>query len=221
VHRCGECTVFGQPAVHTQAFARIISARPREKFANSQVAFSAETCGFFEASRPSDAVGSRRRPSAWHDLCSTTLATRNEAIAARTRLGRALWWDEVMTIVRQDGSVEFRFLRPEARDVRVAGDFNGWSGESLQMKPAGNGWWTARVILGSGEYRFRYVADGRWFTDYASNGVEFAKLGLNSLLIVPKRARATTGDDRTGVSTKDNPDASRRSQRDNVKSAVM
>ena len=127
-----------------------------------------------------------------------------------------------MTIVRQDGSVEFRFFRPEARDVRVAGDFNGWSGESLHMKPAGNGWWTARTVLGSGEYRFRYVADGRWFTDYASNGVEFAKLGLNSLLIVPKQERATTGDDRTGASAKNKGDAtSRRSQRDNAKSAVM
>jgi 1,4-alpha-glucan branching enzyme len=127
-----------------------------------------------------------------------------------------------MTIVRQDGSVEFRFFRPEARDVRVAGDFNGWSGESLLMKPAGNGWWTARTVLGSGEYRFRYVADGRWFTDYASNGVEFAKLGLNSLLIVPKQERATRGDDRTGASAKDKGDAtSRRSQRDNAKSAVV
>ena len=130
-------------------------------------------------------------------------------------------WDEAMTIVRQDGSVEFRFFRPEARDVRVAGDFNGWSGESLHMKPAGNGWWTARAVLGSGEYRFRYVADGRWFTDYASNGVEFAKLGLNSLLIVPKQERATTGDDRTGASAKVKGDASRRSQRDNAKSAVV
>ena len=46
-----------------------------------------------------------------------------------------------MTIVRQDGSVEFRFFRPEARDVRVAGDFNWWSGDALHMKPAGNGWW--------------------------------------------------------------------------------
>ena len=61
----------------------------------------------------------------------------------------------------------------------------------------------------------------RWFTDYASNGVEFAKLGLNSLLIVPKQERATTGDDRTGGSAKVKGDASRRSQRDNAKSAVV
>jgi 1,4-alpha-glucan branching enzyme len=126
---------------------------------------------------------------------------------------------KAMTIVRQDGSVEFRFFRPEARDVRVAGDFNGWSGESLHMKPAGNGWWTARTNLGSGEYRFRYVADGRWFTDYASNGVEFAKLGLNSLLIVPKQERATTPGNEQGGSAKREPQ--RRPRRDNAKSAVM
>jgi 1,4-alpha-glucan branching enzyme len=128
-----------------------------------------------------------------------------------------------MTIVRQDGSVEFRFFRPEARDVRVAGDFNGWSGDALHMKPAGNGWWTARMVLGSGEYRFRYVADGRWFTDYASNGVEFAKLGLNGLLIVPKPQRTTTSPsniDRGEVNVRS--DESRRStQRDNAKSAVV
>jgi 1,4-alpha-glucan branching enzyme len=126
-----------------------------------------------------------------------------------------------MTIVRQDGSVEFRFFRPEARDVRVAGDFNGWSGESLHMRPAGNGWWTARVVLGSGEYRFRYVADGRWFTDYASNGVEFAKLGLNSLLIVPKQERGNMGHNETGAAAKNSKSEPRRSQRDNAKSAVM
>ena len=128
-----------------------------------------------------------------------------------------------MTIVRQDGSVEFRFFRPEAMDVRVAGDFNGWTGDALHMKPAGNGCWTARMVLGSGEYRFRYVADGRWFTDYASNGVEFAKLGLNSLLIVPKPERSnTSGSNIDHGEVKARSDGSRRStQRDNAKSAVV
>ena len=131
-----------------------------------------------------------------------------------------------MTIVRQDGSVEFRFFRPEARDVRVAGDFNGWSGDALHMKPAGNGWWSVRTMLGSGEYRFRYVADGRWFTDYASNGVEFAKLGLNSLLIVPKQERARTisgGDSDEGMNTKKGRADERPSPatRDKAKSVVM
>lgn len=140
------------------------------------------------------------------------------------RLARPLFYHnhegtKVMTIMRQDGSVEFRFFRPEARDVRVAGDFNGWCGDALHMKPAGNGWWTARAILGSGEYRFRYVADGRWFTDYASNGVEFAKLGLNSLLIVPKqeRTKTTSGNGEVGSRTECRPSQ----QRDNATSVVV
>ncbi len=38
-----------------------------------------------------------------------------------------------------------------------------------------------------GEYRFRYVADGVWYTDYASYGVESSKLGgWNSVLFVPE-----------------------------------
>ncbi len=126
-----------------------------------------------------------------------------------------------MTIVRQDGSVEFRFFRPEARDVRIAGDFNGWSSDSLHMKPAGNGWWSVRTLLGSGEHRFRYVADGRWFTDYASNGVEFAKLGLNSLLIVPKheRSKVCTND---GSGEWVNASSARQPmQRDTAKTVVM
>jgi hypothetical protein len=36
-----------------------------------------------------------------------------------------------------------------------------------------------------GEYRFRYWADGHWFTDYASHGVELGKHGWNSVLVVP------------------------------------
>ena len=109
--------------------------------------------------------------------------------------------------------------------MRVAGDFNGWSGDALHMKPAGNGWWSVRTVLGSGEYRFRYVADGRWFTDYASNGVEFAKLGLNSLLIVPKQARVRTIGSSDGEGLKgtngEKGDERRSPQRDNAKSVVM
>ncbi len=126
-----------------------------------------------------------------------------------------------MTIVRQDGSVEFRFFRPEARDVRVAGDFNGWSADALHMKPAGNGWWSVRTVLGSGEFRFRYVADGRWFTDYASNGVEFAKLGLNSLLIVPKHERPKTADEGGGENERHLSAVHRPPQRNNAKTVVM
>jgi 1,4-alpha-glucan branching enzyme len=89
-----------------------------------------------------------------------------------------------MTSVQDNGAVEFRFYRPRAGSVHVAGDFNGWQCKGLPMRPAGNGWWTATASIPPGEYRFRYVADGNWYTDYAANGVELSRLGWNSILTV-------------------------------------
>ena len=83
-----------------------------------------------------------------------------------------------------NGIVEFRFYRPGARDVRLVGDFNGWSA-GAPMQSDGQGWWLARVELAAGDYRFRYVADGTWYTDFAAHGVEVTKLGWNSVLVVP------------------------------------
>lgn len=89
-----------------------------------------------------------------------------------------------MTSIRDDGTVEFKFFRPVANDVKLAGDFCGWAGHAIVMQPLENGWWFALLSLGPGEYRFRYIADGNWFTDFASNGIEVCKEGWNSVLLV-------------------------------------
>jgi 1,4-alpha-glucan branching enzyme len=102
-----------------------------------------------------------------------------------------------MTSTKHNGEVEFRFYRAGATEVLLAADFTGWLDQAVLMRPEGNGWWVARVRLEPGEYRFRYVADGEWFTDYASHGVEFKKQQWNSVLLVnepagyaPRRALA-------------------------------
>ncbi len=91
-----------------------------------------------------------------------------------------------MTNVTAGGVVEFRFYRPEAKSVSVAGSFNQWSQNDLRMMPAEEGWWTAKVALPAGEYRFRYVADDRWYTDFAAFGIEPTSFGMNSILVVSK-----------------------------------
>ena len=91
-----------------------------------------------------------------------------------------------MTTVQQDGFVEFWFYRPNAANVVVAGDFTGWAEKPMPMTSAGNGWWTAKARLNGGDYRFRYIADGDWYTDYAAFGVELSRQGWNSVLIVPE-----------------------------------
>ena len=93
-----------------------------------------------------------------------------------------------MTTISRDGIVEFRFFRPQVRQVTVVGDFNGWRRDALLMKAQGDGWWRAEAQLQGGDYRFRYLADETWYTDYASNGIEIGKMGCNSLLVVPEAA---------------------------------
>jgi 1,4-alpha-glucan branching enzyme len=90
-----------------------------------------------------------------------------------------------MTELGRDGVVRFSFYRPGVRQVAIATDVTDWQPDHA-MHAQGNGWWTAAVPLPGGEYRFRYLADGVWYADYASNGVERTRAGAwYSILIVP------------------------------------
>ena len=80
--------------------------------------------------------------------------------------------------------VKFSFHRPQARSVCVVGDFNDWRRDELAMKPDGAGHWRASLRLPPGQYRFRYLADGEWFTDYAAFGVIAGPRGVDSILWV-------------------------------------
>ena len=91
-----------------------------------------------------------------------------------------------MTSIDSEGYVTFSFYRPGVSQVNVLGTFNRWSGDSLRMQQVGNGWWSVTAELPAGEYRFRYCADGEWYSDYASHGVENGRHGWNSVLIVPQ-----------------------------------
>ncbi len=86
----------------------------------------------------------------------------------------------------REGWVEFSFFRPQAQRVHLAGDFNHWREGELPMVRAANGYWTAKMRLPAGEFKFRYCADGQWFTDYAAFGVEPGRYGMDSIVRVPQ-----------------------------------
>jgi 1,4-alpha-glucan branching enzyme len=81
--------------------------------------------------------------------------------------------------------VEFVFYRPQAAQVHLVGDFNGWRHSELPMSSRRDGYWCAKMKLPAGEFRFRYCADGEWFADYAAFGVEPGPFGMDSILRVP------------------------------------
>ena len=92
-----------------------------------------------------------------------------------------------MVTVNEDGYTEFHFFRPNAANVFVAGDFNEWRTDQLKMLSAGQGYWVLKLRLPAGDYRFRYVADGAWYTDFAAFGVEPGQFGMHAVLRVPQR----------------------------------
>lgn len=86
--------------------------------------------------------------------------------------------------------VEFRFFRPSASHVKLAGDFNDWQQEATPMSYEKDGWWRCELSLDPGVYQFKYWADGEWFNDYASFGLERGPFGWNSVVVIESNAAA-------------------------------
>lgn len=51
---------------------------------------------------------------------------------------------------------------PEAKDVRVTGDFTRWTKRGIRLSEDGNGHWRTQLPLEPGEYQYRILVDGEW-----------------------------------------------------------
>ncbi|HKG13016.1 MAG TPA: S8 family serine peptidase [Pyrinomonadaceae bacterium] len=83
--------------------------------------------------------------------------------------------------------VLFSFHDDSAREVALAGDFNGWKPSRTRLVKGSDGVWLASVEgLLPGRYRYKLVVDGARWTDDPANGLkepdEFG--GFNSVLNV-------------------------------------
>lgn len=64
-----------------------------------------------------------------------------------------------------DGRIEFRIYKPEAKTIALVGDFNHWNPEHDLMRRDARGVWTVTKRLGSGSWRYQFVIDGEWLPD--------------------------------------------------------
>jgi 1,4-alpha-glucan branching enzyme len=86
----------------------------------------------------------------------------------------------------EEQEVLLTYFSPDAREVSVAGNFNGWRPEATRLKNTGEGKWVVRLKLRSGQYEYRFVVDGRWSEDSgAAQQVANPHGGFNSVLTVP------------------------------------
>jgi 1,4-alpha-glucan branching enzyme len=76
-------------------------------------------------------------------------------------------------------------VEPAAKQVYVAGSFNGWEPETTPLIPLGNGRWKGDLTLGPGRHEYLFVVDGQWRPDpNARETVENPFGGRNSVVMV-------------------------------------
>ena len=81
--------------------------------------------------------------------------------------------------------VAFTLVAGEAKEVYLAGDFNGWKLDDTGRMEKDNGRWTKLVRLSSGQHHYRFVIDGKWTEDPANPHREVNPYGeMDSLLEV-------------------------------------
>ena len=62
-------------------------------------------------------------------------------------------------------NVSFTLVRPDAREVSLCGEFNGWSPAAGPMSRHEDGCWEAIVALHPGRYEYKFLVDGEWLPD--------------------------------------------------------
>jgi 1,4-alpha-glucan branching enzyme len=64
--------------------------------------------------------------------------------------------------------VFFSLKAPDAKAVSVVGDFNGWRPDEHPMKRHETGEWKKHLFLSPGRYEYKFIVDGQWWEDPAS-----------------------------------------------------
>jgi 1,4-alpha-glucan branching enzyme len=90
-----------------------------------------------------------------------------------------------------DAAVTFSLVKPDAREVALAGSFNQWDREQHRLAgPDRNGRWTITLPLAPGRYEYLFVVNSTdWVPDPAAPTVSDGLGGKNSVLLVPDRER--------------------------------
>jgi chromosome partitioning protein len=85
-------------------------------------------------------------------------------------------------VLSGDGVV-FSIEAPLAERVQLAGDFNGWRPDTLELQRVG-GVWKTSLKLEPGRYRYRFVVDGHWQSDPLNQAIEPSPYGGYDSLVV-------------------------------------
>ncbi|MBN1825625.1 MAG: AAA family ATPase [Candidatus Eisenbacteria bacterium] len=94
-------------------------------------------------------------------------------------------WEEKLfgPAVRGD-EVIFRLEAPHAREVRVAGEWNGWNpDEGVMTQDPISGVWILRARIPEGRHQYRFIVDGAWIEDPENEDHDFGAEGFRNSVV--------------------------------------
>jgi len=119
-----------------------------------------------------------------NDLVAST-ARQPEAVKPQTIATQPVAAVPVKAPAPRSNRVSLEFVQPGAREVLVAGSFNGWKPERTPLLHRGNGHWVGDLAVGAGRHEYLFVVDGQWLPDpNAKESVQNPFGGKNSVLTV-------------------------------------
>ena len=131
-----------------------------------------------EAAKPQTSVRGSNGP-----VSST--ARQPEAVKPQTIATQLVAAAPVKAPAPRTNRVCLEFVQPGAREVLVAGSFNGWKPERTPLWHRGNGHWVGDLAVGAGRHEYLFVVDGQWLPDpNAKESVQNPFGGKNSVLMV-------------------------------------
>jgi 1,4-alpha-glucan branching enzyme len=65
-------------------------------------------------------------------------------------------------------NVRLEVKLPQAQEVFVAGSFNNWKADQIQLLPQGDSRWVVDLNLAPGRYEYRFIVNGEWISDPAA-----------------------------------------------------
>lgn len=87
--------------------------------------------------------------------------------------------------VTKTKKVVFQLNAPNMNNVTLTGDFNGWSQTGISMKKEKTGLWKTEIELKAGRYEYKFIVDGKWWTDPANKHTAINSFGdVNSVIEV-------------------------------------
>jgi len=144
-----------------------------------------------------------RRQSVWQWLVSPHLFSVRPALVAAAAVALIVFGRVLIDVPgvgigdRPTGAeaqatilVRFELRAPEAQRVSIAGSFNEWSPEGVELvRNATTGLWTATVPLHPGEHEYLFVIDGsQWIPDPNAHAQVDDGFGqANSVIVVGPR----------------------------------